>query len=204
MTENMSSLLEKLSKCCSDIFHKNGQYPFCKSVEVKTHKGQAGFHFVLEGHNFTFPDVSLASLWHPKYTENEKYFIVVNINEHGFELLGKGARQIMSNYKKLWIDDQCFDMHLVDRHAPPGYVPLDSVKTAQEWVLKNGMPTHLDLDHDLGEVDGEASTIMEFLRWLFEQFPDSPPPAYEVHSQNPIGRENIISFLDSWKRASEM
>lgn len=204
MTESMSSLLEKLSKCCSDIFHKNGQYPFCKSVEVKTHKGQDGFHFVLEGHNFNFPDVATHSLWHPKYTESEKYFIVVNINEHGFELLGKGARQIMSNYKKLWIDDQCFDMHLVDRHAPPGYVPLDGVKTAQEWVLKNGMPTHLDLDHDLGEVDGEASTIMEFLRWLFEQFPDSPPPAYEVHSQNPIGRENIISFLDSWKRASEM
>lgn len=105
---------------------------------------------------------------------------------------------------KLWIDDQCYDAELIDRHAPAGYIPLASVRSAQEWVLQNGMPSHLDLDHDLGEVNGEPSTVMEFLSWLFEQFPDQAPPTFEVHSQNPVGKQNIISYLSSWKRAHSL
>lgn len=105
---------------------------------------------------------------------------------------------------KLWIDDQCFDADLQERHAPPGYVALDSVRSAQDWVLQNGMPSHLDLDHDLGEVDGSSSTVMDFLKWLFEQFPDEAPPTFEIHSKNPIGRQNIVSFLNSWRKAYEM
>lgn len=105
---------------------------------------------------------------------------------------------------KLWIDDQCWDKDLPERHAPSGFVALDSVKSAQEWVEKFGMPEFLDLDHDLGEIDGRPSTVMEFLNWLFNRFPESKPPAFSVHSQNPVGKENITSFLKSWKRAAEM
>jgi hypothetical protein len=30
---------------------------------------------------------------------------------------------------------------------------------------------------------------------------EDAPPAYEVHSANPIGAKNIQSFMDSWKRS---
>lgn len=71
----------------------------------------------------------------------------------------------------------------------------------------------LSLDHDLGLagklIDKEDDTeyqidhsVMNFLKWLATTYWDgvAPVPDYAIHSANPVGRENIRSYMESWKR----
>ncbi|MEZ4408543.1 MAG: cyclic-phosphate processing receiver domain-containing protein [Polyangiales bacterium] len=65
-------------------------------------------------------------------------------------------------------------------------------------VSSRGLPALLCLDHDLGGDD----TVMAFLRWWTERV-DAPFPELYVHSENPVGRRNVESFVRSWNRARE-
>jgi len=89
--------------------------------------------------------------------------------------------------KKLFIDDERF---------PPGdgkgWDIVRSSAQAIQYVSKNGMPDIISFDHDLGGDD----TAVIFINWLTEQLIDGNvtiPPyfSFEVHSQNPIGANNI-------------
>jgi hypothetical protein len=103
----------------------------------------------------------------------------------------------------LWIDDQLDDPETPVRWTPSGYFGAKSTAEAKKLVDEHGLPRRMDLDHDLGIGKfGEADTVMEFLRWLSERFPNHPPD-YAIHSQNPIGVKNIISFMESWKKSLE-
>jgi hypothetical protein len=95
----------------------------------------------------------------------------------------------------LWLDDQAFE--LKERKAPAGFLPASSVQEAQRFINVLGLPEFMDLDHDLGK-DG---TAMDFLKWLVEKYPDGPVPGYNVHSENPIGKLNIYSYIKSWKKS---
>lgn len=91
---------------------------------------------------------------------------------------------------KLYLDDL--------RQPPEGYVLARSSDEAIALVRELGWPQFMSLDHDLGGDD----TTMRFLRMLVNEWDGvSSPPDYQVHSANPVGRENIISFLESWKRS---
>jgi hypothetical protein len=59
-----------------------------------------------------------------------------------------------------------------------------------------GMPDFMYLDHDLGGND----TVLHFLKDLYLMYGYKMPPNYVVHSENPIGTQNIISYLESWRR----
>lgn len=100
---------------------------------------------------------------------------------------------------KLWIDDQLNDPETPNRHAPVGFVGVENNYLASMLIGKFGPPEFMDLDHDLGDGDN----VMEFLKLLANMFPDGPVPAYNVHSENPVGKKNIESFMDSWKRSLE-
>jgi len=96
---------------------------------------------------------------------------------------------------KMFIDDV--------RNPPPGdWVVVRSSDEALAYVQANGMPAFISFDHDLGGDD----TAIVFLRKLVDHVwnGDDSPPAYEVHSANPVGRLNIQSFMDSWKRSIGM
>ncbi|NBT59251.1 hypothetical protein EBT16_10755 [bacterium] len=58
----------------------------------------------------------------------------------------------------------------------------------------------MSLDHDLGGDD----TTMVFLKRLVDEIWDgqSKPPKYQVHSANPIGTQNIISYMESWIKST--
>lgn len=91
---------------------------------------------------------------------------------------------------KLYIDDV--------RNPPDDtWVLVRTVEEAQDHVRVFGMPTIMSLDHDLG---GDA-TVMQFLHWLTDNYFDNGPPTFVVHSANPIGRDNMISYLESWRKA---
>lgn len=92
---------------------------------------------------------------------------------------------------KLFIDDI---------RNPPGddFSVVRSTQEAIEWVKTNGMPTFISFDHDLGGED----TSMIFLHKLYEFWNETDTiPEYTVHSANPIGSKNIVSFMESWKKA---
>lgn len=71
-----------------------------------------------------------------------------------------------------------------------------TVAEAQATILSNGVPAFISFDHDLGP--GEP-TGHDFAKWLVESHLDGVIDirnlAFYVHSQNPIGAENITMLL---------
>lgn len=78
------------------------------------------------------------------------------------------------------------------------YTPAEE---ALALVQDRGLPVFMSLDHDLGGED----TVMVFLKALADRWDGAtPPPEFKVHSANPVGRENIISFMRSWHKAASL
>jgi hypothetical protein len=94
-----------------------------------------------------------------------------------------------------------YKMFIDDVRTPPqgDWVVVRSSEEALAYIVNNGMPSFISFDHDLG---GDDTSIV-FLSRLVGQVWDglAVPPAYEVHSANPVGAANIRSFMDSWYRS---
>lgn len=76
---------------------------------------------------------------------------------------------------------------------------LDDVKRT---VRKHGLPVFVSFDHDLGD---NEPTGYDIAKWMVEQelrgleeFPEGFE--FYVHSQNPIGKENIEGYLNGYFR----
>ena len=91
-------------------------------------------------------------------------------------------------------------LFLDDLRNPPddSWTVARSSIEALEYVNIRGLPQEMSLDHDLGGDD----TTMEFLKKLIPNHLDSGTevPKYMIHSQNPVGKANIISMMESWKK----
>ena len=79
------------------------------------------------------------------------------------------------------------------------------------WAIteRGRMPDRIALDHDLGEepFTKEPITIMEFLKYIAYEYWDGKAesiPEYTIHSANPVGRENIKAFMESWKKIANL
>lgn len=108
----------------------------------------------------------------------------------------------MSDYQ-LWLDDDAKTIGMESFRYPPNnigetWIIASSIEEAKQIVKENGMPIHMDLDHDLG-----TGNAMEFLKWLAFEYWDgkSQIPTHDIHSMNPIGRANIAAFMYSWARS---
>lgn len=77
-----------------------------------------------------------------------------------------------------------------------------------DYITENSMPNRISFDHDISDfidVDGEkversGKTCAE---WLVNYCLDNNvnlPDEYYVHSSNPGGAENIIKYLDNFKK----
>jgi hypothetical protein len=91
----------------------------------------------------------------------------------------------------------------------------------QEWVIvrnydefvaciqERGMPYMVSFDHDLAEAHYDPSTWTESFqyldktgydcaKWMVEHMNENhlPLPLVLVHSMNPVGKQNIINFLN--------
>jgi hypothetical protein len=62
-----------------------------------------------------------------------------------------------------------------------------------------GMPKEISFDHDLGESE---PTGYDIVKWLIEQDMDhdflNEDFTFSVHSQNPVGAENIRNLLNNY------
>jgi hypothetical protein len=70
------------------------------------------------------------------------------------------------------------------------------------WYVTNyGVPYYISFDHDLGHPGNR--TGMDFAKWFVIHVTDNEldlPNNFDfyVHSQNPIGAENIRSYMTQW------
>lgn len=90
-------------------------------------------------------------------------------------------------------------LFLDDERMPVGddWVIARSSDAAIEIMTTRGLPHFISFDHDLGGDD----TAMEVIHWIADSYFDgklSIPDdfSFTVHSQNPIGKNNIEGFLD--------
>jgi hypothetical protein len=95
-----------------------------------------------------------------------------------------------------------YNLYIDDLRNPPAdrdWVVCRSSQEALDLVMEIGMPSYISFDHDLGEDD----TTMIFLRRLVNEVWDGHTviPGYQIHSANPVGAQNIRSFMESWKRS---
>jgi hypothetical protein len=120
--------------------------------------------------------------------------------------------------KKLFLDDiripkDCVN-GLVPSHLNQFYwgSDWDIVRSFEEfinWITKNGLPDFISFDHDLADIHYEMdfnkkydeSTIertgLDCAKWLVEYCMEkgNTLPQYIVHSQNPVGKENIRKYF---------
>jgi hypothetical protein len=89
-----------------------------------------------------------------------------------------------------------------------------------DYIEENGLPEFISFDHDLGDTAMEEyfnnvvtngtidydnikeKTGLDCAKFLVEYCADEnqPLPEYLVHSANPAGKQNIISFLENAKK----
>lgn len=94
----------------------------------------------------------------------------------------------------LFLDDERYPS---DKDPIQDWLIARTVEQAQVLIQDLGMPYRMSLDHDLG--DG-IPTGYDFIKWLVEQDLDGKVDVdkvtyFYVHSQNPVGAENIRSYF---------
>ena len=75
------------------------------------------------------------------------------------------------------------------------------------YIETNGLPEYISFDHDLGL----GKSGHDCAKWLidycytqkFDLNKDIVFPQYQAHSKNPVGKENILGVLSSYKRYLE-
>lgn len=94
----------------------------------------------------------------------------------------------------------------LDDLREPSYVNDESLNIIRDsnaainFVSNFGCPSFISFDHDLGGDD----TAMIFVKWLVNQDMDNNYKIipkdfkFQVHSQNPIGKQNIESYLNGY------
>ena len=99
---------------------------------------------------------------------------------------------------KLYLDD-------IRTPKDSSFKIVRSYAEAVDYVKENGIPHYISFDHDLGvdEKKKELPSGYDFAKWLVEMDMDSIysiPIDFEfnVHSANPVGKENIESYLNGY------
>ena len=78
-------------------------------------------------------------------------------------------------------------------------VARSSDAAIQQCLIRGEFPAEIAFDHDLGGAD----TSMYFIHWMIAIHYEgdmhmTQPIRYTVHSQNPIGADNIRSLMEGW------
>ena len=115
----------------------------------------------------------------------------------------------MNWYKKsqqtirLWVDDERNPKDPIIQQKFGSKGDEVWVTTAQEAInlLSQGNVAFISFDHDLGSVKkgNEGYAIAKFIEEK-AYFKEIQPPAWTIHSQNPVGAKNIA---DAMKKAEE-
>lgn len=96
-----------------------------------------------------------------------------------------------ANYK-LYLDDERFPK------TPGPWVIVRSYDEFVKTIEEKGLPAELSFDNDLGENVPEG---YDCLKWLvYDKQLDLRSVIINVHSANPVARENIYGLINSWNK----
>ena len=111
-----------------------------------------------------------------------------------------------TQYKKLYLDD-------VRNPQSEGWIVLRTYEDFVKWITENGIPDEISFDHDLAEITYDSQTGRESFRyyektgydaakWLCEYCWNNglPIPTWNVHSANPVGRDNIKQLIQNFEK----
>lgn len=109
---------------------------------------------------------------------------------------------------KLFLDDDAGKPDMEAFRNPPigetGWKVAHSSLEAIHLIGAFGVPSYISFDHDLGmKANGSEDTAMEVINYLSTYYYDAVID-YDVHSQNPRGKLNIISKMDSWRKSQSL
>lgn len=107
---------------------------------------------------------------------------------------------------KLWLDDErnpeYWASQIGEDWTAELYLWAPTVESAKYFVRRFGPPSFMVLDHDLGiNKAGEPETVRSFLNWLAADYYDSCPWGYFTITDNPVGKQWIVSFMESWRKS---
>lgn len=113
----------------------------------------------------------------------------------------------MESKTLLWLDDIRNPFENNWLIFSPIEEPYDVIwlKTYSEFVSyinNNCLPNAICFDHDLGDENTEEKTGYDCAKFLVEYCMDNNKelPEFNIQSANPIGKENILSLLNNFKK----
>lgn len=84
------------------------------------------------------------------------------------------------------------------RAAPKGYVLMQSYSAFTEQIRKDGLPSVISFDHDLDEGPPGYDCAKFIVEYCLDH--QLNLPAFTVHSQNPVRKENIEKLLVGFEK----
>jgi len=107
--------------------------------------------------------------------------------------------------------DTTWKLFLDDERDPvdDSWIVCRTVLTAIGECTARGLPTYINFDHDLGNSGNDHPMFKDgigFAHWMIEEVLNDRwtlPKNFDwyVHSQNPIGAENINALMHNWMRS---
>lgn len=154
--------------------------------------------------------------------DKDAFLVSMKIENHVHDFLFDNAIEACIKYNELtalhsgslhhWVCKQDFFRAI---HTEPCRIYLDDVRNPQtegftvlrsyqefvDYVLMFGCPSYVSFDHDLGN---DIPSGYDCLKWLIDHDLQSQgfiPDDFEinVHSANPVGKENIEKLWSSYK-----
>lgn len=98
--------------------------------------------------------------------------------------------------KKIYLDD-------IRNPKSDGWTIVRNYDEFVGFIEKNGLPDEISFDHDLGEDKTlEIKSGYDCAKWLCEYCWGNglPLPSWNVHSANPVGRDNIIQLIQNYEK----
>jgi len=83
------------------------------------------------------------------------------------------------------------------RPTPEGFDRVYNYEEFVDYLERKGLPDFISFDHDLGEDLSGYDCAKYLVEYCLEH--QLPLPDYQVHSKNPVGKENIERLLENFK-----
>ena len=87
------------------------------------------------------------------------------------------------------------------RSTPEGFERVYSYTEFVAYLEHKGLPDFISFDHDLGEEFSGYDCAKYLVDYCLDH--QLPLPDFVVHSQNPVGKENIERLLANFKKNME-
>jgi hypothetical protein len=125
---------------------------------------------------------------------------------------------MITNYN-LFLDDVRLPQNVtwVDLPSDKHYSVVRNYQEFVDLITLRGVPKYVAYDHDLGSahyghgLDGDdipydsydEKTGYDCAKWLVEYCMNKgiKHPSYVVHSMNPVGKQNIIRYIESYNKS---